>query len=192
MTNVNDAPIFATDPIDRNRRHRRRRLRRHARRNRQRHRALDTLTYSKVERTGLAAGRQQRRAVRHAWKRRRRLNAFTVRVTERLWRIDETTAQHRGEPTSTTPRPSPPIRPSAPEPPKTLAYVGTLAGTASDIDALDTLTYSKVSGPAWLQVASNGALSGTPGNSDVGSNAFTVRVTERLWPQPTKRRSPSR
>ena len=58
------------------------------------------------------------------------------------------------------------------------AYIGTLAGTASDIDALDTLTYSKVDGPAWLQVASNGALSGTPANSDVGSNAFTVRVTD--------------
>ena len=42
----------------------------------------------------------------------------------------------------------------------------------------DTLTYSKVSGPAWLSVASNGALSGTPGNSDVGANSFTVKVTD--------------
>ena len=58
------------------------------------------------------------------------------------------------------------------------AYSGTLAGTATDVDAGDTLTYSKVSGPAWLGVASNGALSGTPGNSDVGANAFTVRVTD--------------
>jgi hypothetical protein len=35
-----------------------------------------------------------------------------------------------------------------------------------------------VDGPAWLQVASNGDLSGTPGNDDVGSNTFTVRVTD--------------
>lgn len=58
------------------------------------------------------------------------------------------------------------------------AYSSTLAGTASDVDAGDTLTYSKVGGPAWLGVASNGALSGVPSNSDVGLNAFTVRVTD--------------
>lgn len=59
------------------------------------------------------------------------------------------------------------------------SYTGqTLAGAASDDDAGDTLTYSKVSGPAWLSVASNGALSGTPSNSDVGANSFTVRVTD--------------
>jgi hypothetical protein len=58
------------------------------------------------------------------------------------------------------------------------AYSGTLAGTASDIDAGDTPSYSKVSGPAWLSVGSNGTLSGTPGNGDVGPNSFTVRVTD--------------
>jgi hypothetical protein len=40
------------------------------------------------------------------------------------------------------------------------------------------LTFSKVSGPAWLSVASNGALSGTPGSGDVGANQFTVRVED--------------
>jgi len=53
----------------------------------------------------------------------------------------------------------------------------TLASQASDADG-GTLTYVKVSGPSWLTVASNGALSGTPANSDVGKNAFVVRVSD--------------
>jgi regulation of enolase protein 1 (concanavalin A-like superfamily) len=60
------------------------------------------------------------------------------------------------------------------------AYSGTLAGSASDIDSGDTLTYSKVSGPSWLGVASNGMLSGTPGNGSAGPNSFIVRVTDTL------------
>ena len=36
--------------------------------------------------------------------------------------------------------------------------------------------FSKVSGPSWLNIASDGSLSGIPGNSSVGSNTFTVRV----------------
>ncbi|MEO8615552.1 MAG: Ig-like domain-containing protein, partial [Luteolibacter sp.] len=58
------------------------------------------------------------------------------------------------------------------------AYTATLAGSASDVDLGDSLTYSKVSGPAWLSVGGNGALSGTPSNSDVGANVFVVRVTD--------------
>src|SRR5690606_36011544 len=50
---------------------------------------------------------------------------------------------------------------------------------ATDPDG-GTLTYSKLSGPAWLTVGSNGALSGTPANSDVGKNYFVVRVTDPL------------
>jgi methionine-rich copper-binding protein CopC len=58
-------------------------------------------------------------------------------------------------------------------------YTGqTLAGMASDPDAGDTLTYSKISGPAWLSVAPDGALSGTPGSGDVGLNTFVIRVTD--------------
>ena len=58
------------------------------------------------------------------------------------------------------------------------AYTGqTLAGNATDDDG-GTLTFSKVTGPAWLTVATNGALSGTPANSDVGANTFVVRVTD--------------
>ena len=57
-------------------------------------------------------------------------------------------------------------------------YGGSLAGSASDVDAGDTLAFSKVSGPAWLNVAANGTLSGIPGNGDVGANSFVVRVTD--------------
>ena len=57
-------------------------------------------------------------------------------------------------------------------------YAATLAGSASDVDAGDTLTYSKISGPAWLIVSGNGSLGGTPLNSDVGNNVFTVRATD--------------
>ncbi|MGC3990389.1 MAG: putative Ig domain-containing protein [Chthoniobacteraceae bacterium] len=53
----------------------------------------------------------------------------------------------------------------------------TLAGSATDADG-GTLTYSKVTGPAWLTIASNGALSGTPTNADVGMDTFVVRVTD--------------
>ena len=60
-----------------------------------------------------------------------------------------------------------------------LAYSGSLAGSATDADD-DTLTYAKVSGPAWLGVAANGTLSGTPGSSAVGQNAFTVSVTDGI------------
>jgi len=52
-----------------------------------------------------------------------------------------------------------------------------LSTIASDADG-GTLTYTKVSGPSWLTVASNGALSGAPGNADVGTNAFVVRVSD--------------
>lgn len=60
-----------------------------------------------------------------------------------------------------------------------VVYSGqTLAGNATDANAGDVLTFSRVSGPVWLSVAANGALSGTPANSNVGANSFTVRVTD--------------
>ncbi|MDT8389968.1 MAG: tandem-95 repeat protein [Lentisphaeria bacterium] len=60
-----------------------------------------------------------------------------------------------------------------------VAYSGTIAGSATDDDG-DTLTYAKVSGPAWLSVAADGALSGTPTNADVGLNSFTVSVSDSI------------
>ena len=51
-----------------------------------------------------------------------------------------------------------------------------------DLDAFDPnaekLTFSKISGPAWLTVNADGDLGGAPGDADVGNNAFTVRVTD--------------
>ncbi len=61
-----------------------------------------------------------------------------------------------------------------------VAYTGTIDGSAADVNPDDVLTYSKVDGPAWLSVAPNGTLSGTPGAGDVGPNAFTVKV-EDSW-----------
>ena len=54
-------------------------------------------------------------------------------------------------------------------------YSSTIADDASDPES-DPMTFSKVSGPAWLGVASDGMLSGTPAFSDVGLNSFTVQV----------------
>jgi hypothetical protein len=57
-------------------------------------------------------------------------------------------------------------------------YSGTIATNATDPNPTDTLTFAKVSGPAWLSVAANGALSGTPAISDVSTNTFVVSVKD--------------
>jgi hypothetical protein len=57
------------------------------------------------------------------------------------------------------------------------SYSGSIASNASDPDS-DPLTFAKVSGPAWLSIASNGALIGTPGSTNVGINSFTVSVSD--------------
>jgi hypothetical protein len=54
-------------------------------------------------------------------------------------------------------------------------YNATLAGDATGIGAL---TFNKMDGPAWLAVASNGALTGTSGATNGGVNHFLVRVTD--------------
>jgi autotransporter-associated beta strand protein len=61
---------------------------------------------------------------------------------------------------------------------QTLAYSSSIAGTATDANPGDTLTYTKLSGPAWLNVAADGTLSGTPTPSDSGTNFFVVQVTD--------------
>ncbi|GAA5494483.1 hypothetical protein Rhal01_00644 [Rubritalea halochordaticola] len=58
-----------------------------------------------------------------------------------------------------------------------LNYYATLAGSALDGDG-DTLIYSKLSGPAWLTISPGGTLSGTPANGDLGSNQWTVQVSD--------------
>lgn len=57
------------------------------------------------------------------------------------------------------------------------AYNSTIAGSAVDSE-LDPLTYSKVAGPAWLNVAADGTLSGTPASGDTGTNIWTLRVMD--------------
>ncbi|HWF20111.1 MAG TPA: putative Ig domain-containing protein, partial [Verrucomicrobiae bacterium] len=57
------------------------------------------------------------------------------------------------------------------------AYSGTIATNAGDLNG-DTMTFSKVSGPAWLNVAGNGILSGTPLSPNAGSNSFVVQVAD--------------
>jgi hypothetical protein len=54
-------------------------------------------------------------------------------------------------------------------------YSGTLAGDASDPDG-DPITFSKVSGSPWLQVAASGALSGSP--RVAGTHTFVVRAQD--------------
>ena len=46
--------------------------------------------------------------------------------------------------------------------------------------ATDILVFSKVSGPEWLTVHNDGALTGTPQFSDIGLNEFIVRVEDDL------------
>jgi len=70
---------------------------------------------------------------------------------------------------------------AAPQAYATQAYTGfTLAGAAYDPNSADFvgLTFAKTSGPAWLTVGTTGALSGTPAAGDVGTNTFTVSVTD--------------
>ncbi len=57
-----------------------------------------------------------------------------------------------------------------------LAYSGTLAPYA--LDPGDTLTWTKTSGPVWLNIAANGTLSGTPSSANLGNNTFTTNVTD--------------
>jgi uncharacterized repeat protein (TIGR03803 family) len=57
-------------------------------------------------------------------------------------------------------------------------YSATIATNAADPNAGTTPIFSKFSGPAWLNVAANGLLSGAPASSDVGTNFFIVKITD--------------
>ncbi|MBI5387038.1 MAG: M6 family metalloprotease domain-containing protein [Verrucomicrobia bacterium] len=59
-----------------------------------------------------------------------------------------------------------------------VAYSGNLSSLATD-EVNDVLTFSKVSGPAWLTIRADGTIAGTPQSGDAGANTFTVRVTDR-------------
>ena len=57
------------------------------------------------------------------------------------------------------------------------AYNDTIAGSATDVDG-DPLSYSKVSGAEWLNVDSDGTLSGTPNAAYIGDSVVTVAVND--------------
>ncbi|MES2475842.1 MAG: LamG-like jellyroll fold domain-containing protein [Verrucomicrobiota bacterium] len=59
------------------------------------------------------------------------------------------------------------------------SYFGTLAGLATDANhSASVLTFAKTAGPAWLKVAADGTLSGVPNEAEVGTDSFTVSVTD--------------
>ena len=60
------------------------------------------------------------------------------------------------------------------------AYSTSITDAARDLDAGAALTYTKISGPAWLSVAADGTLSGTPGGWDVSMNSWTVSVSDGI------------
>jgi hypothetical protein len=105
------------------------------------------------------------------------LNTFVVRVTDDNGLFDQTTLNIFVINTN-----DPPVFDldpiSEPNGVEYILYSGTIADDVSDPDVGDSLTFSKVSGPTWLNVASDGVLSGTPDATDLGENIFTVRVED--------------
>jgi uncharacterized repeat protein (TIGR02543 family) len=69
---------------------------------------------------------------------------------------------------------NPLIKPAATE---GRAYSASLASDASDANS-DPLSFAKVSGPEWLSVAGNGALSGTPTSVGDSPNGFIISVSD--------------
>ena len=57
------------------------------------------------------------------------------------------------------------------------SYTGSIASDATDADAGDSITFSKIDGPDWLIVASNGSLSGT-GPASESADYFTIKVSD--------------
>jgi len=61
----------------------------------------------------------------------------------------------------------------------TNAYNSTIAAEVVDPNT-NTLVFNKTSGPLWLAVSTSGILSGTPDIADIGTNLFTVSVTDNI------------
>jgi len=82
--------------------------------------------------------------------------------------------------TSSTPNQSPVFtsnpftRPNATE---NTAYSETIAGSATDADN-DILSYTRFMGPTWLNVASDGTLSGTPPIGSAGPISWAIQVSD--------------
>lgn len=66
---------------------------------------------------------------------------------------------------------------SKPNATEDVAYTATLASDVSEADG-DALKFSGA-GPAWLNIANDGSLSGTPSAADLGLNSWTVTVSDK-------------
>lgn len=58
------------------------------------------------------------------------------------------------------------------------SYSDTLSDMATDPNSGDLLTFSKVSGPDWLNIETDGTLTGIPDGEDTGENNFFVEVSD--------------
>lgn len=105
-------------------------------------------------------------------------NTFMVRVTDGTGATDDTTLRIAVVNTGDAPVWSAPALTKSSVTRDQPYLAQSLAGDASDVDANAVLSFTKASGPAWLVVAPDGTLSGTPGAADVGANVFIVRVTD--------------
>ena len=56
-------------------------------------------------------------------------------------------------------------------------YIESLSNNVSDPDE-DILTFTKTEGPAWLNISSDGDLTGTPAILNLGINTWIIRVTD--------------
>ncbi len=56
-------------------------------------------------------------------------------------------------------------------------YSSSIATNATDPNG-DLITFSKISGPVWLNLSTSGSVSGTPFSPDAGTNNFTIRATD--------------
>ena len=61
--------------------------------------------------------------------------------------------------------------------PESVPITDSLTRYAEDKDG-DALTFTKISGPAWLTVAADGTLAGTPAFADAGENEFVFKVSD--------------
>jgi len=59
-----------------------------------------------------------------------------------------------------------------------VSYVGSLVGDVTDTNANESLTFTKLGGPNWLNISPTGELTGAPDAGDVGTNNFVVRVVD--------------
>lgn len=53
-------------------------------------------------------------------------------------------------------------------------YTGSIASQVTDANPGDTITFTKMDGPDWLNIAADGTLSGTPTYGDTGTQSFLV------------------